>query len=65
MENSTINYQLPEPISIPQPGKLPEIQPIHDPNAPKTYPEENPIEKPPIQPNEKPPFIVPKPPEFP
>ncbi len=56
--------QKPMPITIPQPGKLPEIEPIIEPISPKIFPEETPIEMPPIVPNEPPPYIVPKPEEF-
>jgi hypothetical protein len=54
-----------EPLTIPQPGKMPEIEPFHDPTLPKVYPDENPIEKPQHQPTETPPYQVPKPNEFP
>jgi hypothetical protein len=41
-----IKSQTKEPITIPQPEKLPEFEPIIDPNSPKIYPDENPVGNP-------------------
>lgn len=57
--------QTKEPIGIPQPTKLPEIEPLHDPATLQIYPDESPIEKPQQEPTEPPPYQLPKPSEFP
>jgi hypothetical protein len=64
MANPSIN-QKPMPISIPQPGKLPELEPINEPSNPQKFPEENPQQQPLILPIESPPYLLPKPEEFP
>lgn len=38
-----IKSQTKELISIPHPAKLPEFEPIIDPNGPKIYPNESPV----------------------
>lgn len=54
-----------EPIGIPQPEKVPEFEPFHEPLIPKVYPDEAPIENPQKEPIENPPYQIPKPNEFP
>lgn len=59
-----VTGQTKEPITIPHPEKLPEFEPLIDPNTPKIYPDESPIENPPTGPIENPPYELPKPSEF-
>lgn len=60
----TVKNQTKETITIPHPEKLPEFEPITDPNSPKAFPNENPLRNPPIEPTEQPPYQLPKPSEF-
>ena len=59
-----IKSQTKEPITIPQPEKLPEFEPIIDPNSPKIYPDENPVVNPKKESTETSPYRLPKTSEF-
>jgi len=54
----------PAPFEIPQPGKIPEMEPYADPEEPLA-PEENPDQIPDLDPDEKPPYEIPPPGEGP
>ena len=59
-----IKSQTKEPITIPQPEKTPDFEPIIDPNSPKICPDENPVGNPLKESTETPPYRLPKPSEF-
>jgi hypothetical protein len=60
-----IKNQIKEPLTIPHPEKLPELEPILDPETPVLYPDENPLEKPEEESVQDPPYQFPKPSELP
>ena len=60
-----IKNQTKEPLTIPHPEKLPELEPIFDPKTSVLYPDENPIEKPMQEPVQYPPYQIPQPSELP
>jgi hypothetical protein len=60
-----IKDQIKEPLTIPHPEKMTELEPILDPKTPVWYPDENPIEKPKEKPVQDPPYQIPQPNELP
>jgi hypothetical protein len=64
MKNKYFRMAPKKPFEIPQPEKIPDLEPIIDPKPPKIYPEENPIQEPKEIPIEEEPNELPIPSEF-